>query len=140
MHVYEGNRELTYVESAPLTQRGTYTVNTVSSEVTPGHFETKTVGGKTFFRITPISYINEEVNSALITYNVTGVRFDGTAFNFSTTQTFTKVDSGKDGKDVEYVYKRTTSNVKPPKPQQSLNEDNYQPEGWTLDAVGVTDY
>ena len=140
MHVYEGNRELTYVESAPLTQRGTYTVDTVSSGVTPGHFESKTVAGKTFFRITPISYIDEQVNSALITYKVTGVRFDGTAFNFSTTQTFTKVDSGKDGKDVEYVYKRTTSNVKPPKPQQSLNEDNYQPVGWTLDAVGVTDY
>ena len=144
MHVYEGNRELTYVESAPLTQRGTYTVNTVSSGVTPGHFETKTVEGKTFFRITPISYIDEQVNSALITYKVTGIRFDGTAFNFSTTQTFTKVDSGKDGKDVEYIYARTKNSIPPILPIDSLNEDGYVPPAdgeivWTPDPVGVTD-
>jgi hypothetical protein len=127
MHVYEGNRELTYVESAPLTQRGTYTVDTVSSGVTPGHFETKTVEGKTFFRITPISYIDEQVNSALITYKVTGVRFDGTTFNFSTTQTFTKVNSGKDGKDIEYIYARTKDSIPPLLPIDSLNQDGYVP-------------
>lgn len=45
---------------------------------------------------------------------------------------------GKDGKDYEYIYRRTTYGS--PSRPNSLQEDDYVPEDWTDDPMGVTDY
>lgn len=45
---------------------------------------------------------------------------------------------GKDGKDYEYIYRRTTYGS--PSRPNSLQEDDYVPENWTDDPMGVTDY
>lgn len=46
-------------------------------------------------------------------------------------------DNGADGKDVEFIYKRTENGVSPNKPNTS-QQDNYVPEGWSDNPQGVS--
>ncbi len=49
------------------------------------------------------------------------------------------VSDGKDGRDYEYIYYRNnTIGVIPDKPD-SQQQDNYVPEGWTADYLGVSE-
>lgn len=47
--------------------------------------------------------------------------------------------NGKDGDGVEYVYKRTTTNLSPDRPTEVSQEDDFVPEGWTDDPTGVNE-
>ena len=47
--------------------------------------------------------------------------------------------NGKDGNGVEYVYKRTTTNLSPDRPTEVSQEDDFVPEGWTDDPTGVNE-
>lgn len=47
--------------------------------------------------------------------------------------------NGKDGYGVEYVYKRTTTNLSPDRPTEVSQEDDFVPEGWTDDPTGVNE-
>lgn len=47
--------------------------------------------------------------------------------------------NGKDGDGVEYVYKRTTTNLSPDRPTEVSQEDDFVPEGWTGDPTGVNE-
>jgi len=125
--MFEGDKELTYVSTPPLTVNGTYTVSLTASGVTPGDLSLTTINNKTFVRTTPIEGMNEAAENGSIVFNITGLRVDGTTFNYSANQTFNKIDSGTDGKDIEYIYTRTTSNVAPPAPSSSVNTDEYVP-------------
>lgn len=143
LHVYEGNRELSYTTSDPNT-RGTYTVSLTSVGVTEGSLLLIDELGKRFAKTSPILGIDAIANSGTILFKIRGIRFDGSSFNFETNQVFTKVPSGTDGKDIEYIYTRTKNSIPPILPIDSLNEDGYVPpaEGeiiWTADPVGVTD-
>lgn len=51
--------------------------------------------------------------------------------------TIVRVMDGADGKDVEFIFRRTTTNAKPSIPATSQTDD-YIPEGWTDDPVGPT--
>lgn len=51
--------------------------------------------------------------------------------------TIVRVADGKDGKDYEYIYTRTTTEVKPATPATS-QVDDYVPNGWTDDSIGPT--
>lgn len=46
------------------------------------------------------------------------------------------VSDGKDGKSYEYIYKRTNTMLAPDRPD-SKQQDDYVPEGWTDDFLGV---
>ena len=138
LHVYEGNQELSYIMTPPVTVNGTYTVNLLPTGLTPGSLVSTTVNNITFLKTTPILSVNPEVNNANLLFNISGKRLDGTVFSFSTNQTFTKVNSGTDGDSVEYVYTRTTTNVAPLRPD-SQNIDQYIPIEWTSDPVGPND-
>ena len=50
-------------------------------------------------------------------FNISGIGSDDKAFSFTTNQTFVKVNSGIDGKDIEYVFTRTKTSVAPDLPQ-----------------------
>lgn len=143
LHVYEGNRELSYTTSETST-RGTYTVSLTSAGVTAGSLLLIDELGRRFAKTSPILGIDAIANSGTIVFKIKGVRFDGSSFNFETSQVFTKVPSGTDGKDIEYIYARTKNNIPPILPIDSLNEDGYVPPAdgdivWTPDPVGVTD-
>lgn len=47
--------------------------------------------------------------------------------------------NGKDGDGVEYIYKRTTTNLSPDRPTEVSQEDDFVPEGWTDDPTGVNE-
>lgn len=47
--------------------------------------------------------------------------------------------NGKDGDEVEYIYKRTTTNLSPDRPTEVSQEDDFVPEGWTDDPTGVNE-
>lgn len=47
--------------------------------------------------------------------------------------------NGKDGDGVEYIYKRTTTNLSPDRPTEVGQEDDFVPEGWTDDPTGVNE-
>ena len=47
--------------------------------------------------------------------------------------------NGKDGYGVEYIYKRTTTNLSPDRPTEVSQEDDFVPEGWTDDPTGVNE-
>lgn len=47
--------------------------------------------------------------------------------------------NGKDGDGVEYIYKRTTTNLSPDRPTEVSQEDDFVPEGWTNDPTGVNE-
>lgn len=47
--------------------------------------------------------------------------------------------NGKDGDGVEYIYKRTTTNLPPDRPTEVSQEDDFVPEGWTDDPTGVNE-
>lgn len=47
--------------------------------------------------------------------------------------------NGKDGVGVEYIYKRTTTNLSPDRPTEVSQEDDFVPEGWTDDPTGVNE-
>lgn len=47
--------------------------------------------------------------------------------------------NGKDGDGVEYIYKRTTTNLSPDRPTKVSQEDDFVPEGWTDDPTGVNE-
>lgn len=47
--------------------------------------------------------------------------------------------NGKDGDGVEYIYKRTTTNLSPDRPTEVSQEDDFIPEGWTDDPTGVNE-
>lgn len=47
--------------------------------------------------------------------------------------------NGKDGDGVEYVYKRTTTNLSPDRPTEVSQEDDFVPEGWTDVPTGVNE-
>lgn len=47
--------------------------------------------------------------------------------------------NGKDGDGVEYIYKRTTTNLSPDRPTEVSQEDDFVPEGWTDDSTGVNE-
>lgn len=47
--------------------------------------------------------------------------------------------NGKDGDGVEYIYKRTTTNLSPDRPTEVSQEDDFVPEGWTDDPIGVNE-
>lgn len=47
--------------------------------------------------------------------------------------------NGKDGNGVEYIYKRTTTNLSPDRPTEVSQEDDFVPEGWTDDPTGVNE-
>lgn len=47
--------------------------------------------------------------------------------------------NGKDGDGVEYIYKRTTTNLSPDRPTEVSQEDDFVPEGWTGDPTGVNE-
>lgn len=47
--------------------------------------------------------------------------------------------NGKDGDGVEYIYKRTTTNLSPDRPTEVSKEDDFVPEGWTDDPTGVNE-
>lgn len=47
--------------------------------------------------------------------------------------------NGKDGDRVEYIYKRTTTNLSPDRPTEVSQEDDFVPEGWTDDPTGVNE-
>ena len=47
--------------------------------------------------------------------------------------------NGKDGGGVEYIYKRTTTNLSPDRPTEVSQEDDFVPEGWTDDPTGVNE-
>lgn len=51
--------------------------------------------------------------------------------------TIVRVADGKDGKDYEYIYTRTATEVKPATPATSQIDD-YVPNGWTDDSIGPT--
>ncbi len=143
LHVYEGDRELSYTTSETST-RGTYTVSLSSVGVTAGSLLLIDELGRRFAKTSPILGIDDVANSGTIVFKIKGIRFDGSPFNFEASQVFTKVPSGTDGKDVEYIYARTKNSIPPMLPTDSLNEDGYVPpvDGeiiWTPDPVGVTD-
>ena len=68
-------------------------------------------------------------------FNIRGIGSDNEEFSFTTNQTFVKVNSGMDGKDIEYVFTRTRTSVAPDIP---LTTDAV-PSGWTDNPVGVDD-
>lgn len=136
LHVFEGDRELVY-NKIEANQRGTYTVSLVPTNIIPGDLVQTTLNGKTFLKTTPIMGIDENVNSGSILFRIKGIRLDGANFEFSTSQTFVKADSGLDGVSTEYIYTRTTTNAVPLKPA-SDNIDQFKPDNWTLDPAGVT--
>lgn len=47
--------------------------------------------------------------------------------------------NGKDGDGVEYIYKRTITNVSPDRPTEVSQEDEFVPDGWTDDPTGVNE-
>lgn len=47
--------------------------------------------------------------------------------------------NGKDGDGVEYIYKRTTTNLSPDRPTEVSQEDDFVPEGWADDPTGVNE-
>lgn len=47
--------------------------------------------------------------------------------------------NGKDGDGVEYIYKRTTTNLSPDRPTEVSQKDDFVPEGWTDDPTGVNE-
>lgn len=47
--------------------------------------------------------------------------------------------NGKDGDGVEYIYKRTTTNLSPDRPTEVSQENDFVPEGWTDDPTGVNE-
>lgn len=47
--------------------------------------------------------------------------------------------NGKDGDGVEYIYKRTTTNLSPDRPTEVSQEDDFVPEGWTDHPTGVNE-
>lgn len=47
--------------------------------------------------------------------------------------------NGKDGDGVEYIYKRTTTNLSPDRPTEVSQEDDFVPEGWDDDPTGVNE-
>lgn len=47
--------------------------------------------------------------------------------------------NGKDGDGVEYIYKRTTTNLSPDRPTEVSQEDEFVPDGWTDDPTGVNE-
>ena len=47
------------------------------------------------------------------------------------------ISDGKDGKDYEYIYTRGNIIDNPPEKPDSQQKDDYIPEGWTDDFVGV---
>lgn len=47
--------------------------------------------------------------------------------------------NGKDGDGVEYIYKRTTTNLSPDRPTEVSQEGDFVPEGWTDDPTGVNE-
>lgn len=47
--------------------------------------------------------------------------------------------NGKDGDGVEYIYKRTITNLSPDRPTEVSQEDDFVPEGWTDDPTGVNE-
>ena len=47
--------------------------------------------------------------------------------------------NGKDGDGVEYIYKRTTTNLSPDRPTEVSQEDDFVPEGWTDNPTGVNE-
>lgn len=47
--------------------------------------------------------------------------------------------NGKDGDGVEYIYKRTTTNLSPDRPTEVSQEDDFVPEGWTDDPTDVNE-
>lgn len=47
--------------------------------------------------------------------------------------------NGKDGDGVEYIYKRTTTNLSPDRPTEVSQEDDFVPEGWTDDPTSVNE-
>lgn len=47
--------------------------------------------------------------------------------------------NGKDGDGVEYIYKRTTTNLSPDRPTEVSQEDDFVPEEWTDDPTGVNE-
>lgn len=44
---------------------------------------------------------------------------------------------GRDGDGVEYIYKRTITNISPDRPTEVEQDDDFVPEGWTDNPLGV---
>ena len=90
-------------------------------------------GTTPFAKTNPIQAMPGDTGS--LKFNISGIGSDNKAFSFTTNQTFVKVNSGMDGKDIEYVFTRTRTSVAPDIPQTT----DAIPSGWTDNPVGVND-
>ena len=98
LHVYEGDKELSYVTSPSMLGAGKYTVTLQPTGVTPGTLtSTSDDNIVTYLWLTPIVGITTTTNAAKIVFKITGKRLDGGDFGFSTGQSFTIVAAGKEG-------------------------------------------
>lgn len=135
IHVYEGENELTYKPTGEL-ENGQYRVIASGTNITPGELILVNI----FVSVDPASNITD--NSARILFTVTGKRLNGSDFSIARAQNITKVERGRDGTSVEYVF-AATETPNPPIPLiQSINarqEDDWVPTGWDDNGGGVSD-
>lgn len=77
----------------------------------------------------------QEVTADHATINIQ-VNCEGIA-TYDVVFTIVRVADGKDGKDYEYIYART-STYSPPQIKKNSQDDGFVPEDWTDNPVGVT--
>jgi hypothetical protein len=91
LRVFEGSVELTYQPT--VTASGQYSVSSSASGITVGTFTDSGV------YLTVGDHSNMTTDTASITYNISGLRRNGTSFTASLDQTFSKSKSGGPGAD-----------------------------------------
>lgn len=101
LRVYEGTTELAY--QATVTAVGQYSVTSSPTNISVGPF----TDSGTFLSVGDHSNMTQD--TAAITYNISGLRRNGTAFTASLTQTFSKSKSGGPGADATAYWSVTNA-------------------------------